>query len=173
MQPTARASAPKRKRAFPQLDENLENLVSTMVNVLVVEVFATSVFSRGLELLSDPEVSAAPERAGAMVGYIRSDEHPHVEYLRTALSELRARTLRTVDGGTLPGRELVDRFLHRSLRVFINDRPREQRDEARESLLAALAGTANPAGLTERFDALESDWIAPAHTGFEPVAEDA
>jgi hypothetical protein len=165
-----RSSATKRKRAFPQLDEKLENLVATMVNVLVVEVFAENVFRWGMELLSDPEVSAAPERAGAMVGYIRSDENPHVEYLRTALSELRARTLVTVDGGALPGHELVDRFLHRTLRVFTNERPREQRDEARESLVAALAATTNPEGLRERFDALDSVWTPPALTGFEPAA---
>jgi hypothetical protein len=168
-----RSAAPKRKRAFPQLDEKLENLVATMVNVLVVEVFAENVFAWGMGLLSDPEVSAEPEQAGGMVGYIRSDESPHVEYLRTALSELRVRTLHTVDGGSLPGRAVVDRFLHRSLRVFTDDRPREQRDEARESLLAALAGTPNPEGLRERFDALESPWTPPARTGFEPAPAEA
>ncbi len=151
-----RQAAPKRKRAFPQLDEKLENLVSTMVNVLVVEVFAENVFSWGLELLSDPEVSAEPERAGAMVGYIRSDENPHVEYLRTALSELRSRTVATVDGGTLAGRALVDGMLHRTLRVFTHDRPREQRDETRASLLSALDEAGSPGDLREQFDALES-----------------
>ncbi len=168
-----RGSAPKRKRRFPQLDEKLENLVGTMVNVLVVEVFAENVFAWGLELLSDPEISAAPEPAGAMVSYIRNDENPHVEYLRTALSELRARTLLTVDGGTLPGRELVDRFLHRTLRAFTTDRPREQREDGRESLLAALATARNPESVRERFDALESAWTPPARTGFEPPAADA
>ena len=43
----------------------------------------------------DPNVSAAPEAAGAMINHIRTDETPHVEYLRTTLSELRARALRT------------------------------------------------------------------------------
>jgi hypothetical protein len=168
-----RGAAPKRKRPFPQLDEKLEQLVSTMVNVLVVEVFAENVFAWGLALLSDPEVSAAPERAGAMVGYIRDDESPHVEYLRTALSELRSRTLVTVDGGTLPGRELVDALLHRTLRIFTNDRPREQRDDTRESLLASLAGRSGAAALRERFDALEEAWTPPAQTGFEPAPAQA
>jgi hypothetical protein len=168
-----RSGSPKRKRVFPQLDETLENLTGTMVNVLLVEIFAESIFAWGLELLSDPEVSAEPEKAGAMVGYIRSDESPHVEYLRTALSELRARTLRTVDGGTLPGRALVDGLLHRTLRVLTEDRPREQRSEARESLRAALAGAAHPDGLAERFEALESPWTPPARTGFEPRTDGA
>jgi hypothetical protein len=47
-----------------------------------------------------------PEAAGAMIDHIPADETPHVEYLRAALSELRARTLRMVDGGTIPGRRV-------------------------------------------------------------------
>lgn len=168
-----RAQQPKRARAFPQIDEKLEGLVGTMVNVLVVEIFAESVFSWGLALLSDPDVSAEPEKAGAMVSYIRADENPHVEYLRTALSELRARTIRTVDGGEIAGRAVVDRMLHRTLRAFTRDRPREQRDEARESLLASLSAASHPDRVREEFDALESAWTPPAKTGFEPPAEPA
>ena len=40
-----------------------------------------------------------------MVRCIRSDETPHVEYMRTALSEIRARTLVTANGGTIEGEE--------------------------------------------------------------------
>lgn len=165
-----RAAAPKRKRFMPRVDEKLENLVSTMVNVLVVEIFAEGVFAWGLALLSDPSVSARPEEAGAMVSHIRTDESPHVEYLRTALSELRTRNLVAVDGGELPGRDLVDGLLHRTLRVFTRDRPREQRDEARESLRAALSGARHPERVAEQFEALESPWAPPARTGFEPPA---
>ena len=163
-----RTNAPKRKRFLPQLDEKLENLASTMVNVLVVEIFAESVFGWGFSLLSDPDISARPEEAGAMVSHIRTDENPHVEYLRTALSELRARNLVTADGGSLPGRELVDGLLHRTLRAFTQDRPREQREDARASLQEALAAAGRPDRVAEQFDALESSWTAPVLTGFEP-----
>ena len=168
-----RAAAPKRQRLLPQVDGKLESLVATLVNVLVVEIFAESVFAWGLELLSDPEVSARPQEAGAMVSYIRSDVSPHVEYLRTALSELRARSLVAADGGTVPGRALVDGMLHRTLRAFTRDRPREQRDEARESLRAALAAAKDPARVAESFDALESAWTPPDRTGFEPPPAEA
>ena len=89
---TGRRGGP-RQRLFPQLDAGFEDLLTTMVNVLVIEVFAADTFRWAEEVLGDAEVSADPEAAADMVRYIRSDETPHVEYLRTALSELRARTL--------------------------------------------------------------------------------
>jgi hypothetical protein len=155
-------------RLLPELDETAERLIVMMAQVLVVEVFAAGTFTWGIELLSDPEVSAAPREAGAMVSYIRADESPHVEYLRTALSELRARTLRTADGRTLPGQVAVDRVLHRILRRLTRSRPREQREDLRANLVEAMQVAANPAALLEQFDALESPWAPPERTGFEP-----
>jgi hypothetical protein len=150
------------------LDETLERMVALMAQVLVVEVFAEGAFEWGVRLLSNPEVSAAPEAAADMVRFVRSDEKPHVEYLRTALSELRARTLRTVDGGTLAGRKVVDGLLHRILREITKNRPREQREDLRESLVEAMQSAASPKALLEEFDALESRWTPPERTGFEP-----
>jgi len=157
------------ERPFPQLDETLERMLALMAQVLVVEVFAEGTFAWGIELLSNPSVSAAPEAAGNMVRYVRADEKPHVEYLRTALSEVRARTLRTVDGRMIAGREVVDGLLHRILREIIRNRPRDQREDIRESLIEAMQVTANPKALLEAFDALESRWTPPDHTGFEPA----
>ncbi len=156
-----------RERAFPAIDPDLERMLATMAQVLVVEVFAMGTFAWGEELLSDPEVSAAPEEAARLVAYIRSDERPHVEYLRTALSEARARTIRTVDGGEIPGRRVVDGLLHRVLRSITSERPREQRAELRRNLSEAMRAARDPAGLLERFDALETRWTPPPTTGFE------
>jgi hypothetical protein len=105
-----------------------------------------------------------------MVRHIQSDEKPHVEYLRTALSETRARTLRTVDGKTIAGREVVDGLLHRILRAITRDRPRDQREDLRASLTEAMRAAANPKVLLEEFDALESRWTPPERTGFEREA---
>lgn len=158
------------ERPFPMLDETLERMLALMAQVLVVEVFAEGTFEWGIELLSNPEVSAAPEAAGNMVRFVKSDEKPHVEYLRTALSELRARSVRSVDGRTLAGREVVDALLHRILRQITKNRPREQREDIRESLIGAMQAAANPKALLEEFDALESRWTPPERTGFEPTA---
>jgi len=164
------ASRKKAERPFPQIDETLERMLATMAQVLVVEIFAAGTFEWGMRLLSNPKVSAAPEAAAAMVGHIRADENPHVEYLRTALSEVRARTLRTVDGRTIAGRSVVDGMLHTILRQMTTARPREQRDDLRENLLGAIQTAANPKGLLEAFDALDTQWTPPAKTGFEPAA---
>lgn len=158
------------ERPFPQIDETLERMLSIMAQVLVVEIFAEGTFAWGMQLLSNPKVSAAPEAAAAMVANIRADESPHVEYLRTALSELRARTLRTVDGGTIAGRTVVDGLLHRILGEITRTRPREQREDLRENLIEAMKVAAKPATLLEAFDALDSDWSPPAQTGFQPAA---
>jgi len=160
----------ERKRSFPQLDETLEAMLATMANVLVIEVFAAGTFDWGDRLLSDPEISAEPERAGSMVRCIRHDETPHVEYLRTALSEICARTLLTVDGGTIPGRSVVDVLLHRTLGVLTTSRPQEQRADTRASLVEAMKRAGSPQRLLEEFDALETSFTPAKKTGFEPMS---
>jgi len=167
----ARGKRPE--RPFPELDETLERMLALMAQVLVVEVFAEGTFEWGVKLLSNPKVSAAPEAAGNMVRYVQADEKPHVEYLRTALSELRARTLRSVDGRTIAGRGVVDRLLHRILREITRNRPRDQREDIRESMIEAMQAAANPKALLETFDALESSWTPPERTGFEPAQQAA
>ncbi len=153
---------------FPELDGDLEALVATMANVLALEVFAMGAFDWGETLLSDPEVSAEPLRAGALVGYIRRDERTHIEYLRTALSELSARTLRRVDGAEIPGRHVVDACLDRNLRALTGAQRDEQRRTIREAVAEAAAAHPHPKDLLERFDALETSWTPPERTGFEP-----
>jgi len=156
--------AGSRQRLFPQLDGAFEELLAVMVNVLVIEVFAADTFGWAEMVLGDPEVSARPREAAAMVGYIRSDETPHVEYLRTALSELRACTLLGARGEALAGGEVIDGLLARTLHVLTNQRPRLQREETRADIAAAVAGHRDAAGLQKRFDALEEEWSPPAHT---------
>lgn len=171
MRMMGRQAARKRaERPFPHLDETLERLLGVMAQVLVVEIFAEGTFDWGYRVLSNPQVSAAPEAAGAMVQHIRSDESPHVEYLRTALSEVRARTLRTLDGRTIPGRAVVDALLHRILFELTRNRPQEQREDLRENLATAMQVAPNPKRLLEEFDALDVAWTPLARTGFEPAA---
>jgi hypothetical protein len=161
------ARSRERAPSFPQLDPDLEAMLATMAQVLAVEVFAMGAFDWGEEVLSDPELSADPAGAGALVRYIRSDESPHVEYLRTALSEVTARTLRTVDGGVIDGREVVWALMHRTLRGLTGRRRAEQRRDIRESVAASAAAHPRSAELMERFDALETPWRPPSRTGFE------
>ena len=151
---------------FPEIDPDLARMLAFMAQVLVVEIFAEGTFEWGVELLSDPTVSANPEAAGGMVSYIQQDEKPHVEYLRTALSEARARTIRTVDGKSLEGRLVVDEYMHRVLFAMTRGRQRDQREDLRASLIDAMQVARNPKALLEEFDALDRPWTPPAETGF-------
>ena len=154
--------AGSRQRLFPQLDGTFEEVLAVMVNVLVIEVFAADTFHWAETVLGDAEVSARPREAAAMVGYIRSDESPHVEYLRTALSELRACTLLGTAGEEISGRAVVDGLLARTLGVLTTQRPRLQREETRADIAAAVSGHRDAAGLQKRFEALEEEWSPPS-----------
>ena len=158
----------ERSRLFPQLDETFERMIFMMSNVLIVELFAEEIFRWGKAVLSNPEISAEPEAAAAMVGYIQSDENPHVEYLRTALSELAHRTLRTEDGSTVSGRDIVNGTLHVMLSQVIRERPAQQRDQIRENMDELFQQAVNPGSLREEFESLEQTWERPQLTGFEP-----
>jgi uncharacterized protein (UPF0147 family) len=151
---------------FPELDPKLERMLGFMCQVMVIEIFAEGTFDWGIELLSDPEVSANPKIAGDMVRNIRQDEKPHVEYLRTALSEARARTLRTVDGKEIAGRIVIDEFMHRVLHSMTRERQIEQRADLREHLIEDMSVARNPESLLEEFDSLDEEWTPPTSTGF-------
>lgn len=155
---------------FPQLDKQLYRMLSMMAQVYVIEVFAKRTFDWGVALLSDPEVSAAPEKAGNMVKHIRDDESPHVEYLRAGLTEARVRTLRTEDGKLISGATVVDGILHHILARMVESRPREQRDDTRSAVVRAIEAGEARASLLEAFDALAPDWAPPRATGFEAAA---
>ena len=154
--------AAARQRLFPQLDAGFEELLTVMSNVLVIELFAADTFRWAEVVLGDAEVSSRPGEAAAMVGYIRADETPHVEYLRTALSELRACTLLGTEGEELAGGAVIDALLARTLRVLAAERPRQQREDARADIAAAVAAHRDAAGLQRRFNALEEDWSPPS-----------
>lgn len=154
-----------RQRLFPQLDGGLEEVLAVMANVLVIEIFAADTFRWAAEVLGDPEVSARPTEAAALVGYIRSDEAPHVEYLRTALSELRGRTFVGMHGTEVAGTDVIDGLLNRTLRVLTTNRPRLQREEARADIASAVATRGDASGLRRRFDALEIEWVPPDSGG--------
>ena len=146
---------------FPELVPRMEELITAMANVMVIEIFAFDVFAWGEKLLGDPEVSARPEEAANMVRYIRSDETPHVEYLRTALSELRARTLLTEGGREVLGARVVDRIFERQLRGIATRRPQESRERVRAEIRELLADHPQATRVARRFEDLDSGWTFP------------
>jgi hypothetical protein len=154
---------------FPELGAPVERLIRFMVNVLAIEVFARSTFAWAEEVLSDETVSDAPREAADLVRFIRADEAPHVEYLRTALSEISARTLLTTEGKKIAGQKVVDALMDRALSMMIrqrlNDRPAAMRE-----LVRRTANVRDLEALIAQFDALATPWTAPErYTGAKPA----
>jgi hypothetical protein len=152
----------ERSRLFPALSERMENMITMMANVLVVETFAEDTFDWAQRLLGDPEVSTNPERAAHVVNCVARDEVPHVDYLTVALSELRARTLLSQDGKVeLAGAEVVDQIFRRQLRGMATARPRQSRDRLREEIRQCIADEARASQIARRFEDLDSGWTFP------------
>ena len=61
-------------------------------------------------------------------------------------------------------------MLHHVLKRMTESRPREQRSETRNAVVAAVESGGTPRSLLEEFDALEPRWTPPSQTGFEPKA---
>ena len=152
-----------RKRLFPELSEKMEAAITMMANVLVIEVFAEDVFEWAKLLLGDPEVSADPEGAAAMVAHIQSDEKPHVEYLRTALSELRCRTLLSEDGARVfSGADVIDPIFTNALRGAGTRGPQQERESLQTDIHAAIEDGARASEIGRKFEDLDSGWVFPA-----------
>ncbi|HWW55219.1 MAG TPA: hypothetical protein VNY84_15685, partial [Acidimicrobiales bacterium] len=85
-------AAAEAARLWPaELDFDLEMLVERMARLLLIEISAFHTFAWAEELLSDTELTGGEGQAAKLVSYIRADESPHVEYLKTVLSEIRDR----------------------------------------------------------------------------------
>ena len=96
------------QRVLPDdVDFDLEMMVVRMARLLLIEISAHHTFAWAEEVLSDRDLVAGDGEAATLVSYIRDDEKPHVEYLKTTLSEMRDRTFVGSSGGTYPGTEIV------------------------------------------------------------------
>ena len=102
-------------RVFDDLDLGLEMLVQRMINILLIEISAFHTFVWAETVLSDTDLVAGDGEAARIVSYIRQDESPHVEYLKTALSEIRERTFVGESGRHLAGAEVVGTLWQRGL----------------------------------------------------------
>ncbi|HLK45504.1 MAG TPA: hypothetical protein VKT18_05925, partial [Acidimicrobiales bacterium] len=85
------AAAPSR-RLPDDVPAELEAMVSIMLRVLCIELSAFHTFAWAEAWMADTELVGGDGEAARLVSYVRQDETPHVDYLRTALTELRDRT---------------------------------------------------------------------------------
>jgi hypothetical protein len=134
----------------------LEALLDRMTRLLLIEISAFHTFAWAEELLSDSDLVAGDGEAARLVGYIRADETPHVEYLRTVLSEMKARTVVGTGGRRHAGADLVGRIWDRALEQSLGVRRLDGLEMARREVVHALSGRSDGADVLARFDELGS-----------------
>lgn len=157
------------RRLYPDLPWELESMLDRMIRLLLIEISAFHIFAWAKALLADTELVAGNGEAARLVGYIRSDETPHVEYLKTTLSELRDRTFVGEGGEKHPGSEVVGRMWDRGVEESITVRRRQGLITALSEVEHALAGRRDRDDLLAELHSLGD--IAPGPNGEWPPDE--
>ena len=125
-------------RYLPEIAEEVEFLFSFLANLLIIEFRAELSFAETRAILRTPDLfverRAEAELAAEIVERIRIDEQIHVRSLNLYLGELCSVDLRTTDGGTVPGSELVDRFWDGMVHWATVDKPVLDAERAWENL---------------------------------------
>ena len=144
---------------FGDLESRYEQVVSFLLNLLLIEFRAEIGFSLVQKLLRDPELfverRAQAEEAADIVGRIRTDEEIHVRSLRLYLGELRSLTFKTRDGSQKPGREIIDPFWNRVVHWATVEQPKLQAEQQRKVLSERILAHAEGEQILARFNALE------------------
>lgn len=150
---------PETGRRMPQVPKEYEDWILLLMNVLMIEVKAESFFSFCQHIMRDPanftDRRAAADHAADLVARIRTDEAIHVAYLATVMSELRSLTVKTVDGGTVPGADVIDPVWNQMIEWHAVTQADFARTQSREAIIARLKSKPNGAALAATFDSLE------------------
>jgi hypothetical protein len=150
------SGAPVFQPLFPDIDPGLEMLITTMARVLFIEIKAFHIFAWAEALLSDHDLVAGEGEAARIVSYIRADETPHVDYLRTALTEMRDRTVVGPSGRHVAGSEVVGKIWDRCLKQSMGTVEEQNRASMRREVELALESHPKGGDLLAEFEALGS-----------------
>jgi len=148
------AAAASAAPMFPEVDQDLELLIQSMSRLLLIEISAYHVFAWAEEVLADTELVAGEGEAARMVSYIRADEAPHVEYLKTTLSEMRDRTFVTGSGRHIAGTEVVGQIWERARAESVGPRHEANVRIVRSEIEHALDGHPRGNDILAEFDSL-------------------
>ncbi len=144
-------------RFMSELPIGIEGMLSLLMNLLVIEFRAEIGFEATQAILRTPDLfvdrRAEAEEAAEIVDRIRADEDIHVSSLRLYLGECAAVTFRTVDGGTVPGSELIDRFWGGLVRWATVDQPVLAAAQQREVLHQRVMAHPDGAAIWAEFEA--------------------
>lgn len=146
------------QRRMPEIAFPFEGFLSFLMNLLLIEFRAEIGFASSQEVFRTTDLF--PERednaleSAEIVERIRTDELIHVESLRLYLGELRTLTLRREDGGTIPGKEIIDRFWHDLVGWSVGDQPRLVATQSHTNISGMISEHPEALRVQSRFDEL-------------------
>ena len=147
-------------RYMPELPPEIEGLISLLANLLIIEFRAELGFAEAQAILRSPDVFTDrrddAELAAEIIERIRTDEEIHVRSLCVYLGELLSVTFRTNDGGSVSGRELIDRFWDGMVRWATVDQPSLTAPQVRSDVEAYIATHPEADRVLAEFDAVAS-----------------
>ncbi|MBP8307471.1 MAG: hypothetical protein KAY46_09420 [Burkholderiaceae bacterium] len=145
-------------RVMPEIAPEYESMLSFLMNLLVIEFRAEIGFAGTQAILRTPDLfaerRAQADAAALIIERIRTDETIHIQSLRLYLGELRELSFKTVDGGQVAGRVLIDRFWRGLIRWATVEQPRLAAAQQREAVHARLLSHPQGERLLREFDAL-------------------
>jgi hypothetical protein len=154
------AAAPPPRLLPDDVDADLEGLIEFMARLLLIEISAFHTFAWAEEVLSDTDLVAGDGEAARLVSYIRSDETPHVAYLKTTLSEMRDRTFLGSSGRRYAGADMVGRIWDRAVGESLGARREANVTLALAEVGHALDGHPRRADLLAEFHSLATPEVA-------------
>ena len=144
-------------RHVPEIAPQIEGMVSFLANLLVIEFRAELGFADTQQVLRTPDLFAdrreQAELAAEIVERIRTDELIHVRSLNLYLGEMRSVSFRTIDGGTIEGAEVIDRFWDGLVRWATVDQPARTAPESRRLLVERISTHPEAPRVLAEFDA--------------------
>jgi hypothetical protein len=145
------------RRFMAEVEPEIEGLVSFLANLLLIEFRAELSFADTRAVLQTPDLFAdrrqQAEEAAEVVDRIRTDEQIHVTSLCLYLGELGAATFHTIDGSTVPGAELIDRFWDGLVRWATVDQPALAAERQRTEIVSRIEAHADSDRILAEFDA--------------------
>ena len=159
IEPPERIARPEEgQRLMPELAPEIESMLSFLMNLLIIEFRAEIGFANTQEVLRTPDLFPGKRDeaalAATLIERIRTDEAIHVESLRVYLGELAGVTFKTRDGGTIPGRTLIDRFWTGLVRWATVDQPRMAAESQAQAIKPLVLAVAKGERLLEAFEAI-------------------
>lgn len=153
---------------LPDIDASLESLIQRMTSLLLIEISAFHIFAFAEEVLADRELTAGDGLASNLVSYIRADETPHVEYLKTTLTEMRDRTFIGKSGKHHKGTDVVGPIWERAVANSLGPNREAGLQTQYNELKHALSSRKDAGDILDGYHAL-GDLVPDENEAFVPA----